>query len=100
VAARQLVPVLGQGSGADLDRVLATISAERLLEIRPIQASQAEELARAERLRRNGWLRQLLVASAGWSGPLLARRWQSSQALLRQGRTATELTLPDAAMMG
>jgi len=99
VAARQLLPVLGQGSGADLDRVLATISAERLLEIRPIQASQAEELARAERLRRNGWLRQLLVASAGWSGPLLARRWQSSQALLRQGRAATELTLPDAAMM-
>jgi 2-polyprenyl-6-methoxyphenol hydroxylase-like FAD-dependent oxidoreductase len=100
VAARQLLPVLGQGSGADLDRVLATISAERLLEIRPIQASQAEELARAERLRRNGWLRQLLVASAGWSGPLLARRWQNSQALLRQGCIATELTLPDAAMMG
>jgi 2-polyprenyl-6-methoxyphenol hydroxylase-like FAD-dependent oxidoreductase len=99
VAARQLLPVLGQGSDADLDRVLATISAERLLELRPIQASQAEELARAELLRRNGWLRQLLVASAGWSGPLLARRWQSSQALLRQGCTATELTLPDAAMM-
>ncbi|MFZ0408912.1 MAG: FAD-dependent monooxygenase [Cyanobium sp.] len=99
VAARQLRPALGQGPGAELDRVLASISAERLLEIVPIQASQAQELARAELLRHNGWLRQLLAVSAGWSGPLLSRRWQHSQRLLRQGSAATELTLPDAAMM-
>ena len=100
VAARHLLPALGQAGSADLDQALAAISAERLNEIRPIQASQAQELARAELLRSNGWLRQLLAASAGWSGPLLAHRWQTSQALLRQGSAATDLTVPDAAMMG
>ena len=100
VAARQLLPVLGQGNPAALDQVLAGISAERLLEIRPIQASQARELARADLLRHNGWLRQVLAASAGWSGPLLARRWQADQALLRQGCGTLELTIPNDAMMG
>lgn len=100
VAARQLLPVLGEGNPAALDQVLAEISAARLIEIRRIQASQARELARADLLRHNGWLRQLLATSAGWSGPLLARRWQADQALLRQGWGTLELTIPNDAMMG
>ncbi len=99
VASRHLLPALGRAKSADLDQALATISTERLNEIRPIQASQAQELSRAELLRSNGWLRQLLAASAGWSGPLLAQRWQASQALLRQGSAGMELSVPDAAMM-
>ncbi len=100
LAARQLLPALGQGDTAGLDRALAAISAERLIEIRRIQASQARELARADLLRHNGWLRQVLVASAGWSSPLLARRWQADQAVLRQGCGTVELTLPPDVMMG
>ena len=100
LAARQLLPALGQGDTAGLDRALAAISAERLIEIRRIQASQARELARADLLRHNGWLRQVLVASAGWSSPRLARRWQADQAVLRQGCGTVELTLPPDVMMG
>ena len=100
LAARQLLPALGQGNTAGLDRALAAISAARLIEIRRIQASQTRELARADLLRHNGWLRQVLAASAGWSGPLLAQRWQADQAVLRQGCGTVELTLPPDAMMG
>ena len=71
-----------------------------LSDIRRIQASQTRELARADLLRHNGWLRQVLAASAGWSGPLLAQRWQADQAVLRQGCGTVELTLPPDAMMG
>lgn len=100
VAARKLLPVLGQGDPEALDRVLAAISDERLQEIRPIQADQAREVGRADLLRHNPWLLHLLTASASWSGPLLAQRWQASQVLLRQGSATADLTLPDAAMMG
>ncbi|MEI6031001.1 MAG: FAD-dependent monooxygenase [Synechococcaceae cyanobacterium ELA739] len=100
VAARKLLPVLSQGDPEALDRVLAAISDERLQEIRPIQADQAREVGRADLLRHNPWLLHLLTASASWSGPLLAQRWQASQVLLRQGSATADLTLPDAAMMG
>jgi 2-polyprenyl-6-methoxyphenol hydroxylase-like FAD-dependent oxidoreductase len=100
VAARHLLPVLGQGRASDLDQVLATINADRQIEIRQVQACQAQELARAELLRHNPWLGWLLASSAGWIGPSLAHHWQGSQTLLREGRDLGELPIPGAAMMG
>ena len=67
-----------------LDAVLPRIEAARRPEIEAVQALQAEEAARAELLR-NRWLRGMVAASAPLSGPLLARRWQASQRVLRDG---------------
>ena len=67
-----------------LDAVLPRIEAARRPEIEAVQALQAEEAARAELLR-NPWLRGMVAASAPLSGPLLARRWQASQRVLRDG---------------
>ncbi len=70
---------------AALDGALAWIEAARMPEVRAVQALQAEELGRAELLRRLPGLRALLAATAPLCGPLLARRWRASQRVLRDG---------------
>jgi 2-polyprenyl-6-methoxyphenol hydroxylase-like FAD-dependent oxidoreductase len=85
VAARHLVPALRTGETGALDGALATITAERLPEIRRIQRLQEEEARRADLLRRRHRLRSLLARTAPWSGPLLARRWRAGQRQLRDG---------------
>jgi 2-polyprenyl-6-methoxyphenol hydroxylase-like FAD-dependent oxidoreductase len=89
VAAAKLAPALREAEptsrAAALDGALERIEAERLPEVRAVQALQAEELGRAELLRQLPWLRALLAASAPLSGPLLARRWRASQRVLRDG---------------
>ncbi|MFZ9752226.1 MAG: FAD-dependent monooxygenase [Cyanobium sp.] len=70
---------------AQLQAALATVEQRRRPEIKRIQALQRQELGRALLLRRNGLLRRLLTATAPWSGPLLARRWQAGQPTLRRG---------------
>lgn len=96
VAAALLAPALAGAEAAGeapsaaeaqrqaLDAVLPRIEAARRPEIEAVQALQAEEAARAELLR-NPWLRGMVTASAPLSGPLLARRWQASQRVLRDG---------------
>lgn len=96
VAAALLAPALAGAEAAGeapsaaeaqrqaLDAVLPRIEAARRPEIEAVQALQAEEAARAELLR-NRWLRGMVAASAPVSGPLLARRWQASQRVLRDG---------------
>ena len=84
-AGRQLLPALRHGDAAVLDAQLASVAACRLPEIERMQALQQREALRAERLLSQPWLRQLLAASAGWSGPLLAHRWSSDQRQLRTG---------------
>ena len=104
VAAEQLVPVLQEGASpsegrpeqlARLDRALADVERLRRPEILRIQALQQQELNRARLLLGQPWLRRLLAATARWSGPLLARRWQAGQPTLRDG-----LPLPRGASMG
>ena len=68
-----------------LDQALVAVAEVRRPEIRTVQALQRQELGRGELLRRQDWLRQLLAASAGVSGPLLSRRWQAGQPTLRRG---------------
>jgi len=89
VAAAKLAPALREAEptsrAAALDGALERIEAERLPEVRAVQALQAEELGRAELLRQLPWLRALLAATAPLSGPLLARRWRASQRVLRDG---------------
>jgi 2-polyprenyl-6-methoxyphenol hydroxylase-like FAD-dependent oxidoreductase len=85
-AARWLRPALEQGTTEAIDVALPHVAAERLPEIRLIQALQQRELERGLLLRRSAWLRRLLAATAPWSGPLLARRWVGEQHLLRDGR--------------
>jgi 2-polyprenyl-6-methoxyphenol hydroxylase-like FAD-dependent oxidoreductase len=68
-----------------LDQALVAIAEARLPEIRVVQALQRQELGRGELLRRQPWLRRLLAATAGVSGPLLSRRWQAGQPTLRTG---------------
>jgi 2-polyprenyl-6-methoxyphenol hydroxylase-like FAD-dependent oxidoreductase len=88
VAAALLAPALAEGKAEAqrqaLDAVLPRIEAARRPEVVAVQALQAEEAARAELLR-NRWLRGMVAASAPLSGPLLARRWQASQRVLRDG---------------
>jgi 2-polyprenyl-6-methoxyphenol hydroxylase-like FAD-dependent oxidoreductase len=88
VAAALLAPALAGGKAEALrqalDAVLPRIEAARRPEVVAVQALQAEEAARAELLR-NRWLRGMVAASAPLSGPLLARRWQASQRVLRDG---------------
>jgi len=104
VAAERLVPVLQEGASpsegrpkqlARLDRALADVERLRRPEILRIQALQQQELNRARLLLGQPWLRRLLAATARWSGPLLARRWQAGQPTLRDG-----LPLPRGASMG
>ncbi len=88
VAAAHLGPALeaaAERRSVALEEALARIEAERLPEVRAVQALQAEELGRAELLRARPWLRALLAASAPLSGPLLARRWRAGQRVLRDG---------------
>ncbi len=90
VAAALLVPLLRPGAGGEvclgqLDHCLAEVARLRLPEIRRIQAHQRQELGRARLLLERPWLRRLLAATAGWSGPLLRRRWQAGQPTLRNG---------------
>jgi 2-polyprenyl-6-methoxyphenol hydroxylase-like FAD-dependent oxidoreductase len=70
---------------AQLEVALATVERRRRPEILRIQALQRQELGRALLLRRSGWLRRLITATAPWSGALLARRWQDGQPTLRRG---------------
>jgi 2-polyprenyl-6-methoxyphenol hydroxylase-like FAD-dependent oxidoreductase len=88
VAAALLAPALAGGKAEALrqalDAVLPRIEAARRPEVVAVQALQEEEAARAELLR-NRWLRGMVAASAPLSGPLLARRWQASQRVLRDG---------------
>ena len=88
VAAALLAPALAGGKAEALrqalDAVLPRIEAARRPEVVAVQALQAEEAARAELLR-NRWLRGMVASSAPLSGPLLARRWQASQRVLRDG---------------
>ena len=77
-------PSAAEAQRQALDAVLPRIEAARRPEIEAVQALQAEEAARAELLR-NPWLRGMVAASAPLSGPLLARRWQASQRVLRDG---------------
>jgi hypothetical protein len=84
VAAALLAPALAGAQRQALDAVLPQIEAARRPEVVAVQALQAEEAARAELLR-NRWLRGMVAASAPLSGPLLARRWQASQRVLRDG---------------
>ena len=83
-ARRGLDPGSSEGLAA-LDQTVERVVQTRLPEIRAVQALQRQELARAELLRQRPWLRQLLAATAPWSGPLLSRRWQAGQPTLRHG---------------
>jgi 2-polyprenyl-6-methoxyphenol hydroxylase-like FAD-dependent oxidoreductase len=89
VAAAALAPAWREAEpvrrAAALDGALERIEAARLPEVRAVQALQAEELGRAELLRRHPGLRALLAATAPLCGPLLARRWRASQRVLRDG---------------
>lgn len=86
VAGVRLVPLLtGDLRQPDLDAALAAIEAERRPEIKALQALQAAETARGERLRHQGWLRQTLAMAAPLVGPLIASHWSHQQQPLRQG---------------
>ncbi|MEB3323149.1 MAG: FAD-dependent monooxygenase [Synechococcaceae cyanobacterium] len=89
VAAEVLTPVLRGPADGDrataLETALERIQRLRLPEIRTIQRLQHRETLRGELLRHRAPLRRLLAATAGWSGPLLARRWVGEQHLLRVG---------------
>ena len=87
VASRHLIPQLLSSvpdHGA-LDAALPLIESCRSREIAVLQRLQRHEAERAERLRRQGWLRQLLVRNRSWIGPLLAWRWMGEQRRLRDG---------------
>ncbi len=96
VAARHIAPALmdaeEEARAAAVATALARIEAERLPELRAVQALQAEEAARAQLLRHQPWLRALLARTAPLSGPLLARRWVASQRVLRDGLTPLTAT--------
>jgi 2-polyprenyl-6-methoxyphenol hydroxylase-like FAD-dependent oxidoreductase len=85
-AANLLGPCLKGCPEPPLTAVLERLQERRLAEILPIQRLQERETGRGLLLRRNGWLRRTLAATAPWSGPLLARRWVGEQHLLRHGR--------------
>lgn len=95
VAAGQLAPLLATGGRTAAPRqatltvamaaALKRIEAQRLPELRAVQALQAQETQRGELLRHNHLLRALLAGTAPLSGPLLAQRWRSEQRILRQG---------------
>ena len=87
VASRHLLPRLRSGAPdhTDLDAALAQIESCRRREIVILQRLQRHEADRADRIRRQGWLRQLLVRSRFWIGPLLAKRWMGEQQRLRDG---------------
>jgi 2-polyprenyl-6-methoxyphenol hydroxylase-like FAD-dependent oxidoreductase len=70
---------------APIDALLPRIAAQRLPEIRRLQALQAREAGLGVRLRQLGWLRRALATSAPWSGPLARRRWIQQQHRLRLG---------------
>ncbi len=100
VAARHLAPLLAPAPEphsarapalkAALAAALEQIEAERLPELRAVQALQAEEARRGELLRHHHRLRALLAGTAPLSGPLLAQRWRSGQRVLRQGSACLE----------
>jgi 2-polyprenyl-6-methoxyphenol hydroxylase-like FAD-dependent oxidoreductase len=95
VAAGHLAPLLATAGrsaaprpaalAAALAAALKRIEAQRLPELRAVQALQAQEAQRGELLRQNHLLRALLAGTAPLSGPLLAQRWRSEQRILRQG---------------
>lgn len=85
VAAERLRPVLATSEAAAIDAAAASVTALRLPELQAVQRDQRREAARAERLRREGWLRVLLSALAPWAGPVIAHRWVREQDRLRQG---------------
>jgi 2-polyprenyl-6-methoxyphenol hydroxylase-like FAD-dependent oxidoreductase len=86
VAADQLAPLLATvGRSAAVTAALKRIEAQRLPELRAVQALQAQEAQRGTLLRHNHLLRALLAGTAPLSGPLLAKRWRSEQRILRQG---------------
>jgi 2-polyprenyl-6-methoxyphenol hydroxylase-like FAD-dependent oxidoreductase len=91
--ARHLLPRLAPGLRHSpdrfrLDQALAGICEARIGEIVAIQAAQDREARRAELLRRQGWLRQLLSLNAHWMGPLIGRHWTVEQRHLREGLPA------------
>lgn len=91
VAAERLLPLLrsqpaGSTPGPErLDAALAAIETLRRREVKTVQKAQQHEWERANLLRQRPWLRRFVAATAPWSGPLLARRWQAGQPTLRQG---------------
>jgi 2-polyprenyl-6-methoxyphenol hydroxylase-like FAD-dependent oxidoreductase len=85
VAAERLGPLLATTEPAAIDAAAASVTALRLPELQAVQQDQRREAARAELLRRQGWLRALLSALAPWAGPVIAHRWVREQDRLRQG---------------
>jgi hypothetical protein len=85
VAAERLGPLLATTEAAAIDAAAASVTALRLPELQAVQQDQRREAARAELLRRQGWLRALLSALAPWAGPVIAHRWVREQDRLRQG---------------
>jgi 2-polyprenyl-6-methoxyphenol hydroxylase-like FAD-dependent oxidoreductase len=73
-----------------LDNTLAAIEAARRPEVQRLQALQAEELSRGERLRNQPLLRQLLAAGAPLVGNLVGQHWRRQQQPLRHGLTTLE----------
>ncbi|MGB7565410.1 MAG: FAD-dependent oxidoreductase [Prochlorococcaceae cyanobacterium] len=70
---------------ADIDGALGRIQAARLPEITRIQGLQAQEAARGELLRSQGFLRCALALAAPLAGAALKRHWIHQQRVLRDG---------------
>ncbi len=92
VAANYLVPALQNNQrGAEIDRLLAQIQADREPEIVQIQALQQAEVGQAKLLRKYPLLRQLV----GWLAPILGqpikKSWLIRQQTLRRGFTTVNL---------
>jgi 2-polyprenyl-6-methoxyphenol hydroxylase-like FAD-dependent oxidoreductase len=92
VAANHLVPLLqSEAEPAAIDAALARIQAERLPEILAVQALQRKELAQAELLRGQPWLRIAASRSAPLLGQLVALSWVRKQVPLRRGVSEVNL---------
>jgi 2-polyprenyl-6-methoxyphenol hydroxylase-like FAD-dependent oxidoreductase len=94
VAANYLVPLLSQPVNyLEIDRVLPKIQKEREPEIIRIQQLQKEEIAQAEKLRKNALLRWLASRFAPLIRHQVRRDWLKRQQKLRQGVTQVQLNI-------
>lgn len=86
VAAAGLTPLLqGDAAPERLDSALNDLSERRRTEVASLQRLQLQEAQRGDLLRRQGWLRAVLAASAPWLGEAIGHHWQQQQRPLRHG---------------
>ncbi|MEG3989638.1 FAD-dependent monooxygenase [Microcoleus sp. S28C3] len=94
VAANHLVPLLKAGANyEDIDLALSRIQAEREPEIIRAQQLQAQEAWKGEQLRKNVFIRLLMMQTAPFLGEKIKQFWVKGQYELRQGVTEVKLVV-------